>query len=115
MNILAGAICPGIEVSKQALFSHAAKLSDIVLSRPPKVMATNTADSLRSGILWGYGGQVDSLVRRMENEWGKKVQVIATGGLASLICEYSETIDEVDMDLTLDGLRLVCVKIKELN
>ena len=110
-----GAICPGIEISKQALFSHAAKLSDIVLSRPPKVMATNTADSLRSGILWGYGGQVDSLVRRMENEWGKKVQVIATGGLANLICEFSETIDEVDMELTLDGLRLVCVKIRELN
>jgi type III pantothenate kinase len=110
-----GAICPGIEISKESLFSHAAKLSDIVLSRPPKVIAANTADSLRSGILWGYGGQVDSLVRRMENEWGKKVQVIATGGLASLISEFSETIDQVDMDLTLDGLRLVCTKIKELN
>ena len=108
-----GAICPGIEVSKQALFTHAAKLSEIDLTRPPQVIATNTADSLRSGILWGYGGQVDALVRRMEHEWGKKIKVIATGGLAPLIDEFSETIDIVDIDLTLTGLLLVCEKIKK--
>jgi type III pantothenate kinase len=106
-DYLGGAICPGVEVSQQALLSHASKLAHVALHRPARVIATNTADCLRSGILWGYGGQVDSLVRRMSNEWGKLPQVIATGGLATLIAGYSDTIGLVDIRLTLDGLRLV--------
>ncbi len=109
---LGGAICPGVEISRNALFAHASKLSNIVLSRPPKVIGTNTADFLRSGMLWGYGGQVDALVCRMSKEWGKQPRVVATGGLAPLIAEYSEAIDIVDITLTLDGLRMVWDKIK---
>ena len=104
---LGGAICPGVEVSQQALLSHASKLAHVALHRPPQVIGTNTADCLRSGILWGYGGQVDSLVRRMSEEWGKQPQVIATGGLAALISGYSDAISVVDDRLTLDGLRII--------
>jgi type III pantothenate kinase len=109
---LGGAICPGIEISREALFAHAAKLSNVVLRRPPKVIATNTEDYLRSGILWGYGGQVDALVRRMSDEWGVKPKVIATGGFADLIAGYSDLIDLVDIDLTLEGLRVIWEKLK---
>ena len=104
---LGGAICPGIEVSQRALLSHASKLSHVALHRPPRVIGANTADCLRSGILWGYGGQVDSLVRRMSEEWGRQPQVIATGGLATLISGYSDAIAIVGDQLTLDGLRLI--------
>ena len=112
---LGGAICPGVEVSRDALFSHASKLSSIVLTKPPKVIGTNTADYLRSGILWGYGGQVDSLVQRMSEEWGETPQVIATGGLAPLIADYSDAIDVVDTHLTLDGLKMIWHKLREDN
>ena len=112
---LGGAICPGVEVSRDALFSHASKLSNISLTRPPKVIGTNTADYLRSGILWGYGGQVDSLVRRMSEEWGQQPRVIATGGLAPLIADYSDAIDVVDTALTLEGLQMIWHKLKEDN
>jgi len=104
---LGGAICPGIEISQQALFSHAAKLASIDLYRPATVIGRNTADSLRSGILWGYGGQVDSIVYRMRKEWGREAKVVSTGGLASFIKAFSDTIEIVDNHLTLDGLRLV--------
>jgi type III pantothenate kinase len=108
---LGGAICPGVEISRNALFAHAAKLSSVVLSRPPQVIGTNTADFLRSGLLWGYGGQVDSLITRMSAEWGSIPHVVATGGLAPLISEYSDKIDTVDIDLTLEGLRLIWDKL----
>lgn len=104
---LGGAICPGIEISQQALFSHAAKLANIDLYRPPAVIGKNSADSMRSGILWGYGGQVDSLCRRMEQEMTAPVRVIGTGGLASFIHNFTEKMDIVDPGLTLDGLRMV--------
>ena len=103
---IGGAIVPGIDISQQALFSRAAKLSDIGLYRPSQVIGKNTADCFRSGMLWGYGGQVDALVRRMTEELPEKPRVIATGGLAKLIAEYSESIDLVDPFLTLAGLRL---------
>ena len=108
---IGGAICPGVEISRDALFAHAAKLSSIALTKPPKVIATNSADYLRSGILWGYGGQVDSLVERMSEEWGQQPKVIATGGLAPLIADYSDAIDVVDIYLTLEGLMMIWDKL----
>lgn len=104
---LGGAICPGIEISQRALFMHAAKLANIELRRPPAVIGRNTADGLRSGLLWGYAGQVDALTTRMIAELGDPVTVLATGGLASLISSFSEAIDKVDAHLTLDGLKMI--------
>jgi type III pantothenate kinase len=104
---LGGAIAPGIEISRQALFDKAARLANIPLERPEHIIGKNTTESVQSGILWGFGGQVDGIVSRMATEMGGNVKVIATGGLAQIIAAYSDTIDQVNPLLTLEGLRLV--------
>ena len=104
---LGGAIAPGIEISREALFARAAQLASVPMSRPKRAIGKNTAESLQSGVIWGYAGQVDGIVRRQKKELGGKVRVIATGGLATFISPYSETIEEVDPLLTLNGLHMV--------
>ncbi|MEG1500975.1 MAG: type III pantothenate kinase [Clostridiales bacterium] len=112
---LGGAIAPGIDISKEALFTKAARLSSIVLTPPHKAIGTNTADSLRSGFFWGFAGQVDGIVGEMLLELGGEAKVIATGGLAKVIADYSKTIEEVDTFLTLKGLYLIYYRNKRLE
>lgn len=107
---LGGAIAPGMEISANALFSSAAKLPRSEIARPPRVIGRNTIHSMQSGIVYGYVGLVDGLVRRLTAEMDTEVTVIATGGLATLIEPDSETIDEVDELLTLEGLRLIYLR-----
>ncbi|MCC7386789.1 MAG: type III pantothenate kinase [Deltaproteobacteria bacterium] len=103
-----GAIAPGIQISTEALFSRAAKLPKVDIQRPRAVVGKNTVESMQSGILFGYAGLVDGLVRRMRAEMkAAPVQVVATGGLAELVAGESETIEAVDGALTLEGLRLI--------
>jgi type III pantothenate kinase len=104
---LGGAICPGIAISMQALFSHASKLPEVEFTRPPHVVGRNTVHSMQSGLVFGYVGLVDGVSERMAAELGFPVKVVATGGLASLIAGVSRWIGEVDEHLTLDGLRLI--------
>ena len=105
---LGGAISPGMQISASALFSRAAKLPRTEIARPPKAVGRNTVHSMQSGIVFGYVGLVDGLVRRLQAEMGcEDCSVIATGGLARLIESESETIDDVDEFLTLEGLRLL--------
>ena len=104
---LGGAITPGINVSLDALFHHASKLPRIELVRPKTVIGRNTIASMQSGIIYGYVGLVDGIVRRMIAELGESATVLATGGLAPLIGAESETIAEVVPMLTLEGLRLL--------
>ena len=104
---LGGAIAPGVGISAEALFEHAARLPRVPLSRPPSAIGRTTAESVQSGIVFGFAGQVDALVRRIAREVGVRPRVVATGGLAPLIAPESETIEEVDPVLTLVGLRLV--------
>ncbi len=104
---LGGAIAPGMEISASALFSRAARLFRAQLARPPKAIGRNTAHSMQAGIVFGYVGLVDGLVRRLRGEMGGAARVIATGGQARLIAADSESIDEVDDFLTLDGLRIL--------
>jgi len=104
---LGGAIAPGMEISANALFSRAARLPRAELMRPAKAIGRNTVHSMQAGIVFGYVGLVDGLVERLREEIGGEVRVIATGGLARLIEPESETIEEVDEYLTLDGLRLL--------
>jgi pantothenate kinase, type III len=107
---LGGAILPGIGISLDALFSHAALLSRVELLEPASAIGQNTADALRSGILYGYAAQTDGMVRRFREELsagGAEVRVIATGGIAPLIAPYTETLEVVDVNLTLTGLRLL--------
>jgi len=104
---LGGAISPGMQISASALFAHAAKLPRSEIARPPRAIGRNTVHSMQAGIVFGYVGLVDGLVRRLAAEMKTEVSVIATGGLARLIEPESETIEEVDEYLTLEGLRLI--------
>lgn len=109
-EFLGGALAPGIEISLDALASRAAQLRKVELVRPRSVIGKNTVEALQSGALYGFAGQVDGLVRRIEEEIGPVTAVIATGGLAPIVVPESETITHHDPDLTLIGLRLVFEK-----
>jgi type III pantothenate kinase len=105
---LGGIITPGAEISIDALYDRAAKLPKVELARPRSLIGKNTVDAIRSGIVFGFAGQVEGIVRRLRAELGPTTHVIATGGLAGLLVPFiRETIDEVDDLLTLTGLRLI--------
>jgi type III pantothenate kinase len=109
-DYLGGAIAPGIGISTEALFQRAAKLPRIELVKPKSVICRNTINSMQSGIIFGFTGQVDEIVRRMKKELGADAKVIATGGLAKLIAQESQTINYVESFLTLDGLNILYKK-----
>ncbi|WP_276357761.1 type III pantothenate kinase [Cohnella caldifontis] len=104
---LGGAIVPGIGIATEALYQRAAMLPRIELAKPRVVVGRNTVTAMQSGIIFGYAGQVDGIVRRIMKEQPGTPRVIATGGLAELIAGESETIERVDPLLTLEGLRLI--------
>ena len=110
-HFLGGAIAPGLEISSDALASQSAALRKVELLRPRSVVGKNTVECMQSGAVFGFAGLVDGLVRRVRKELpafaGSDVVVIATGDRAPLIMPETETIDEHEPDLTLEGLRLV--------
>ncbi len=104
---LGGVICPGITISADALYRHAAKLPRVEVTRPDRIIGRNTVSSIQSGLFYGYIGLVDGIVGRMTEEAGYPVKVVATGGLARHIAGESATIEEVDELLTIRGLRMI--------
>ena len=102
-----GAIAPGLAISAEALFLRASKLPRVEITRPPQIIAKNTVNSMQAGIYYGYVGLVDGIVTRMCQEAREQPLVIATGGLAGLLAPASQTIDEVDPNLTLEGLLIL--------
>jgi type III pantothenate kinase len=106
---LGGVICPGIGISAEALFQRAARLPRVDVRKPAQVIGQNTVNAMQSGLFFGYVEMVDGLVRRIraELEGGERAVVIATGGLADVISGESASIQHVDPNLTLDGLRLI--------
>ncbi|GJL51247.1 MAG: type III pantothenate kinase [Nitrospirales bacterium] len=104
---LGGAIAPGLKSSADSLHLQTAQLPIIDLVRPPMVIGTDTITSMQSGLIFGYSGLVDELVRRIQEEIRETTYVIATGGLATVISQISSTIDEVRPNLTLEGLELL--------
>jgi type III pantothenate kinase len=102
-----GVLAPGIEVSMEALFARAARLVKVDFTPPPSVIGKTTVAGLQSGLVYGFAGQVDGIVKRIRAEIGDTAPVVATGGLAELIAPHADTIDKVDPLLTLEGLRLV--------
>jgi type III pantothenate kinase len=105
---LGGIITPGAEISIEALTDRAAKLPKVELAEPRSLIGKSTVDAIRSGIVFGFAGQVEGIVRRLRAELGEDTTVVATGGLAGLLVPFiRETVDEVDEFLTLTGLRLI--------
>jgi type III pantothenate kinase len=109
-EFLGGALAPGIEISVDALAARAARLFKVELKEPRSVIGKTTNEALQSGLLYGFAGQVDGMVRRISAELHADPTVIATGGLAPLMTSVCETLDHHEPDLTLIGLRLVFEK-----
>lgn len=105
------AIAPGVGTSAEALFRFAAKLPQVELARPPHAIGKNTVHSMQAGLIFGYAGLVEGLIKRMRAELGGSARVIATGGLAPLIANETRLIEIVEPNLTLLGLR----QIYEMN
>jgi type III pantothenate kinase len=106
-EMLGVAIAPGIQISTNALVSETAQLRRVELVAPRSVIGKNTAESLQAGIVYGFAGQVDAIVRRMIGELGGRATVIATGGLAGILLGVCETIQRHEPWLTLHGLRII--------
>jgi type III pantothenate kinase len=104
---LGGAIAPGVRLAADALFRGTAKLPRVDLQRPAHAIGTNTVDSMRSGILFGYVGLVEGMAARFRLELGPAMRVIGTGGLASVIAQETHVLEIVDPWLTLKGLRMI--------
>ncbi|OFI06559.1 type III pantothenate kinase [Clostridium acetireducens DSM 10703] len=116
-DYLGGTISPGIKISSEALFERAAKLPRVELTKPQTLICKTTVSSMQSGIIYGYAGLVNYIVNKMKKEMmdlgEKEPFVVATGGLAKLIAEEAKSIDKIDSDLTLEGLRIIYEKNKE--
>lgn len=104
-DYLGGVIAPGANLSLEALHMAAAKLPLVAIRRPDnQVVGRNTVAAMQSGVYWGYVGLIEGLVRRIKEEEGSEMRVIATGGLATLFANATEVIEAIDKDLTLRGL-----------
>jgi type III pantothenate kinase len=106
-DYLGGSLMTGIEVSLEALSERGARLPKVELAPPRSVIGKSTIDAIRSGVVFGYAGAIDAIMRRLYDELGEHASAIATGGLSRLVVPYTEEIDEVDDLLTLTGLRLL--------
>ncbi len=112
-DYLGGAIAPGIVIATEALYTRTAALPRIRLSTPEQAIGKNTISAMQSGIIFGYVGLVEGVIRRIEHELGTKAKVIATGGQAHLLAHETPVIEVVNPDLTLTGLRLIYEMNKE--
>jgi type III pantothenate kinase len=106
-HLLGCAIAPGIGISMEALYQHAAKLPRIELVRPKTTVGRNTITSMQAGSVFGFAGQADGIVDRMREEFASTPTVVATGGLAELISTESRSIQLVNPLLTLQGLQII--------
>lgn len=112
-NYLGGAICPGLNISAEALFSRTAKLPKVEISKPKKIIGRTTVSSIQSGLFYGYMSMIEGIVTRMKEEIGKVASIVATGGISLLLAPECPFIDDVDEDLTLKGLYIIYDKNRE--
>ncbi|PTX55259.1 type III pantothenate kinase [Melghirimyces profundicolus] len=106
-HYVGGAITPGINISTEALYQRASQLTRVEIVKPGNVVGRNTVRAVQAGVFYGYVGVVDGIVSRMKEQMQQTPTVVATGGLAELICGETRTIDAVDPLLTLKGLKMV--------
>ena len=102
-----GVIAPGINLSLEALHQAAAQLPRVAVRRPETIIARATVPAMEAGVYWGYMGLIEGIVARMKEEFGAPMTTVATGGLAPLFAGGTETIDQVDPDLTIRGLKAI--------
>jgi type III pantothenate kinase len=114
-EFMGGAIAPGLATSVDALLSRAARLYRVELVRPRSAIGRNTVTNIQSGVIYGYAGLVDGLIERMKSEMGGSPRVVATGGHAALIAESTRSIEIVNPDLTLEGLRMLYERAQHLK
>ena len=111
---LGGLICPGVRISSEALFERTAKLPRIEIAKPCSVIGKNTVKAMQSGIFHGLIGQIEHIIKKIREETGwENAKVIATGGMANLIINETDSIDIFDRYLTLDGLRIIYEKNRQ--
>ena len=106
-EFLGGVIAPGLRVSFDALITRGAKLPAVELVAPARALGKNTTECLQSGIVYGYASLVDGLVSRLRAELSFPCDVVATGGLATVVAKHTQCMTSVDPDLTLHGLWLI--------
>jgi len=106
-DYLGGVIAPGIGISAEALYTRTAALPRVELIAPKKAIGANTITAMQSGIIFGWAGLIDGIVARIRKELGEKAMVVATGGYAGIIAKESKTIDKVNPDLTLIGIKII--------
>ena len=112
-EFIGGATAPGIGISTNALSSQAAKLPEIEIQKPNKIIAKNTIKSMQAGIVFGYIGQTEYIIRTIKEEYGENLKVISTGGLGRIIASETDEIDIYDVDLTFKGLKIIYDKTKK--
>ncbi len=105
-ELIGVAIAPGIKTSLEGLTKNTAQLPTIELEAPRSVLGKNTKTSMQSGVIFGFAGLVDNIVKKIRKELkNDKIKVVATGGLGEMIAKETETVGTVDRTLTLDGLK----------
>jgi len=109
-NYIGGIIAPGINLSLETLHRAAAKLPNIAVERPPQVIGKDTVSAMQSGIYYGYISLIEGIVARINKEHGKKMKVVATGGLAPLFAKATPIINALEPNLIIDGLKLIYEK-----
>ncbi|MBO7525873.1 MAG: type III pantothenate kinase, partial [Clostridia bacterium] len=114
-EFIGGVIAPGIKGSLDSLVSSAAKLPNVELELPEKIIAKNTVTNMQAGLLYGFAGLVENVVLKMKRELGRDAFVVATGGLSETIIKELPSVNAIDRTLTLDGLKILYDMNKEEN
>ena len=110
-----GVISPGIRTSARALWGGAAMLPEIEIRKPDSIIAKETVSSMQGGLVFGYIGQTEYIIKKIKEAGYEDAKVIATGGLGSILVSETDMIDIYDPDLTLDGLRMIYEKNKKVE
>jgi type III pantothenate kinase len=105
--ILGVSIAPGLRTAVKSLFANTAQLPEVPLEVPESVLGQNTVHAIQAGVLWGYIGMVEKMLTKIQNEVGAKCKVIATGGLSSKLTQLHHLFDEIDVNVTLNGLKII--------
>jgi type III pantothenate kinase len=106
-QILGVSIAPGLNTAVKSLFSNTAQLPEVPMIVPESVIGQNTVHAIQAGVMWGYIGMVEKMLAKIQEEIGSKCVVIATGGLSSKLKELHQYFDEINVEVTLEGLKLI--------